>query len=198
MRSVCVCVPLSILCFTLPRTVTAQGKSQSDSYVLPNIGSLTPIFLFGDSISGSSTNFYFVNENLTNAPAIFANPQQSNPKKEKKWTFHCKNERTKSNFRYPCIDGFFFSSVWLYSFSLFLLLWDKGRVVQVKHFTLINKFYVTNIIYPLMKAAKSFLHLYKASIHNVYAEWKVKASWPKLNLLTCLNQNSSQRKTSKR
>lgn len=84
MRSVCVCVPLSILCFTLPRTVTAQGKSQSDSYVLPNIGSLNPIFLFGDSISGSSTHFYFVNENLTNGPAIFANPQQSNPKKEKK------------------------------------------------------------------------------------------------------------------
>lgn len=84
MRSVCVCVPLSILCFTLPRTVTAQGKSQSDSYVLPNVGSLTPIFLFGDSVSGSSTNFYFVNENLTNAPAIFANPQQSSPKKEKK------------------------------------------------------------------------------------------------------------------
>lgn len=83
MRSVCVCVPLSILCFTLARTVTAQGKSQSDSYVLPNIGSLTPIFLFGDSVSGS-TNFYFVNENLTNAPAIFANPQQSSPKKEKK------------------------------------------------------------------------------------------------------------------
>lgn len=97
-------------------------------------------------------------------------------KKKKKWKFHRKNERTKSNFRYPCIDGFFFSSVWSYSFSLFLLLWDNGRVVQVKHFTLINKFYVTNIIYPLMKAAKSFLHLYKASIHNVYAEWKVKAS----------------------
>ena len=59
MRSVCVCVALSILCFTLARTVTAQGKSQSDSYVLPNIGSLTPIFLFGDSVSGS-TNFYFI------------------------------------------------------------------------------------------------------------------------------------------
>lgn len=100
MRSVCVCVPLSILCFTLPRTVTAQGKSQSNSYVLPNIGSLTPIFLFGDSVSGSSTNFYFVNENLTNAPAIFANPQQSNPKKEKKngrFTVRTKGQRAISD-----------------------------------------------------------------------------------------------------
>ena len=119
--------------------------------------------------------------------------------------FHCNNERTKINFRYPCIDGFFFSFVWLYSFSLFLLLRDNGRVVQNQHFTLINKFYVnfalkplTNIIYPLMKAAKSFLHIYKVSISIVYAERKVKASQPKLNLLTCLNQNSSQRKTSKR